>query len=175
MAVADEGALEGFGARVRQARQALPGSRGRRVLSQGELADRVGVGVNTISAIENGRRPRDPELIVRLANELGVTSAWLLGEQGAGVSGPALSAGERAELPPAVAKAARAMVDAFKREAALAGATPADLHYIETVLMTPNLPPTLFGGRVPAEKFLQHIQAMMEPLRNAMRDAGLHL
>lgn len=108
------------------------------------------------------------ETAAALEGALELEPGSLLGETALGPS-PVVT---RAELPPDVAKAARRLVDAFKREAAVAGCTPEELHYIETVLMSPNLPPVLAGGSVPPERLLEHIQAMMEPLRIFFRDGG---
>ena len=152
----------------------------------GELAELLATSAGTVSTWRNGHRKPDESYFTRLVKELGVTRSWLEHGEGPmrpgaprgesdgepGVSGVGLSLGERAELPPEAARAARRLVDAFKREAAIAGATSEELHYIETVLMTPNLPPTLAGGDVPPEQLLEHIQAMMDPLRVLLRKLG---
>jgi transcriptional regulator with XRE-family HTH domain len=140
------------------------------------VADATGVHVKTVSKWLNGVFEPENGALIAIAELLDVPVAWLrYGEDAPSapaLSGGALSTQERSELPPDVAKAARRLVDAFKREAAVAGASPEELHYIETVLMTPQLPPTLVGGAVAPERLLEHIQAMMEPLRVLLRDLG---
>ena len=61
-----------IGRRVREARQ-------RAALSQADLAERAGLQEVTISRIENERYgPPRPSTIRKLAEALGVTTAWLL-------------------------------------------------------------------------------------------------
>jgi transcriptional regulator with XRE-family HTH domain len=165
-----------FATRLRDARRRTRTAAGRR-MTQADLATAVGVERNTVSRWELGRVPRQREVLERLAGVLGVSPEWLLGEEAQGrseqnVSGPDISVRGRTELPPEVAKAARRLVDAFKREMAIGGATAEELHYIETVLMTPNLPPTLAGGAVQPDQLLEHIQGLMEPIRGLLRAAG---
>lgn len=161
-----------FGARLRTARRALGKSKGKGVrFTQADLAQALGVETNTVSRWEIGAAmPRQRAVRDRLAEVLEVSYEYLFGSEGGEEA-----AADTVELPPDVAKAARRLVDAFKREAAVAGATSEELHYIETVLMTPNLPPTLAGGAVPPEQLLEHIQAMMEPLRVLLRKLGRKL
>ena len=61
-----------FGARVRQLRR-------EEKLSQEELGKRVGVHTNTISKWENGAVPNMGK-VIKLAQVLGTTSAYLLGD-----------------------------------------------------------------------------------------------
>lgn len=50
-----------------------------RNLTQDELAARLGFGQSQMTKYENGKSEPTPEIIVRLARELEVTSDWLLG------------------------------------------------------------------------------------------------
>jgi transcriptional regulator with XRE-family HTH domain len=65
--------METIGIRLRHAREL-------RFLNQEELAARSGIGVATISRIENNHFEKRPRLstIRRLADELGVDPMWLL-------------------------------------------------------------------------------------------------
>jgi transcriptional regulator with XRE-family HTH domain len=65
--------METIGIRLRHAREL-------RFLNQEELATRSGIGVATISRIENNHFEKRPRLstIRRLADELGVDPMWLL-------------------------------------------------------------------------------------------------
>lgn len=68
-----------FADRLRQARQRVRSSSGQR-LTQGDLASLVGVERNTVSRWENsGVRPKDPEVIAKLADVLRVSMEWLVG------------------------------------------------------------------------------------------------
>lgn len=81
-------AEQSFGDRVREARQRLRTEDGRR-WTQGDLATAVGVERNTVSRWENGGvRPKDPDLLARLARTLRVSTDWLIGAPG-GQSGAA--------------------------------------------------------------------------------------
>lgn len=72
-------AEQSFGDRVREARQRLRTGDGRR-WTQGDLAEAVGVERNTVSRWENGGvRPKDPDLLGRLARTLRVSTDWLIG------------------------------------------------------------------------------------------------
>lgn len=72
-------AEQSFGDRVREARQRLRTPDGRR-WTQGDLAEAVGVERNTVSRWENGGvRPKDPDLLARLARTLRVSTDWLIG------------------------------------------------------------------------------------------------
>ena len=53
--------------------------RRKRQLTQDELADRLGFGQSQMNKYENGKSDPTPEVLVRLAKELAVTSDWLLG------------------------------------------------------------------------------------------------
>lgn len=64
--------MEGFGARLRQCRLNAH-------LSQPELADRVGLKTNTIGVYEIDKRTPSLEIVVALANALGVSTDLLLG------------------------------------------------------------------------------------------------
>jgi transcriptional regulator with XRE-family HTH domain len=68
-----------FADRLRQARQRVRSSSGQR-MTQGDLASLVGVERNTVSRWENsGVRPKDPEVIAKLADVLRVSMEWLVG------------------------------------------------------------------------------------------------
>jgi transcriptional regulator with XRE-family HTH domain len=68
-----------FADRLRQARQRVRSSSGQR-MTQGDLATLVGVERNTVSRWENsGVRPKDPEVIAKLADVLRVSMEWLVG------------------------------------------------------------------------------------------------
>jgi transcriptional regulator with XRE-family HTH domain len=68
-----------FADRLRQARQRLRTSSGQR-MTQGDLAVLIGVERNTVSRWENsGVRPKDPEVIAKLADVLRVSMEWLVG------------------------------------------------------------------------------------------------
>lgn len=68
-----------FADRLRQARQRQRSSSGQR-MTQGDLASLVGVERNTVSRWENsGVRPKDPEVIAKLADVLRVSMEWLVG------------------------------------------------------------------------------------------------
>jgi transcriptional regulator with XRE-family HTH domain len=68
-----------FADRLRQARQRVRSSSGQR-MTQGDLASLVGVERNTVSRWENsGVRPKDPEVIAKLAEVLRVSMEWLVG------------------------------------------------------------------------------------------------
>jgi transcriptional regulator with XRE-family HTH domain len=68
-----------FADRLRQARQRVRSSSGQR-MTQGDLALLVGVERNTVSRWENsGVRPKDPEVIAKLADVLRVSMEWLVG------------------------------------------------------------------------------------------------
>lgn len=72
-------AEQSFGDRVREARQRLRTETGRR-WTQGDLAAAVGVERNTVSRWENGGvRPKDPDLLARVARTLRVSTDWLIG------------------------------------------------------------------------------------------------
>jgi len=69
-----------FGDRVRQARQRIRTPGGGR-LTQGDLALAVGVERNTVSRWENsGVRPKDPQVVRKLAEVLQVSMEWLFAE-----------------------------------------------------------------------------------------------
>jgi transcriptional regulator with XRE-family HTH domain len=53
--------------------------RRKRQLTQDELADRLGFGQSQMNKYENGKSDPTPEVLVRLAKELAVTTDWLLG------------------------------------------------------------------------------------------------
>lgn len=53
--------------------------RRKRQLTQDELADRLGFGQSQMNKYENGKSDPTPEVLVRLAKELSVTTDWLLG------------------------------------------------------------------------------------------------
>ena len=53
--------------------------REKRNLTQDELAARLGFGQSQMTKYENGKSEPTPEIIVRLARELSVTTDWLLG------------------------------------------------------------------------------------------------
>jgi transcriptional regulator with XRE-family HTH domain len=68
-----------FADRLRQARQRVRSSSGQR-MTQGDLASLVRVERNTVSRWENsGVRPKDPAVIAKLAEVLGVSMEWLVG------------------------------------------------------------------------------------------------
>jgi transcriptional regulator with XRE-family HTH domain len=68
-----------FADRLREARQRIRNPSGSR-MTQGDLAKAVGVERNTVSRWENsGVRPKDPEVIARLADVLHVTMEYLVG------------------------------------------------------------------------------------------------
>lgn len=154
--------LDGIGERIRQARRAAE-------IPVTVFAARTGVSRTAVHRWETGTSIPSDERLPTIAEVLGQSLSWLRGEAD---SEPDMSPMRRSELPPEVAKAARHLVDAFKREMALGGATSEELHYIETVLMTPNLPPTLAGGHVAPDRLLEHIQGLMDPIRSLLRDAG---
>jgi transcriptional regulator with XRE-family HTH domain len=68
---------KGFGARVRESREALRDENGRRMTQSG-LADAVGVTKNTVSEWERGRPPRELAKLSKLAEVLRVDTQWLL-------------------------------------------------------------------------------------------------
>ncbi|MFO7323676.1 MAG: helix-turn-helix transcriptional regulator [Chloroflexota bacterium] len=53
--------------------------RRKRQLTQDELAERLGFGQSQMNKYENGKSDPTPEVLVRLARELEVTTDWLLG------------------------------------------------------------------------------------------------
>lgn len=68
-----------FADRLREARQRVRTTSGQR-MTQGDLAQAVGVERNTVSRWENsGVRPKDPAVIGKLADVLDVTMEWLVG------------------------------------------------------------------------------------------------
>lgn len=67
---------KGFGERVRRARLELAARLGR-VVTQVEVAERMGVTGVTVGRWEAGAKQPDLETIERLANVLDVTPAWL--------------------------------------------------------------------------------------------------
>lgn len=67
--------MEVFAARLKSARQA-------KQLTQRELAKRVGMDQAHISRLEHGGRGLSMEYLQALARELGVTTSYLLGEEG---------------------------------------------------------------------------------------------
>ena len=68
-----------FADRLRQARQRVRSPSGQR-MTQGDLAQLVGVERNTVSRWENsGVRPKDPEVIAKVAEALRVSMEWLVG------------------------------------------------------------------------------------------------
>ncbi len=76
-----------FGDRVREARQRIRTPSGGR-LTQGDLAQAVGVERNTVSRWENsGVRPKDPHVVRRLAEVLQVPMEWLFADEAAEFGG----------------------------------------------------------------------------------------
>ena len=76
-----------FADRVRAARQQIRTKTGGR-MTQGDLAAAVGVERNTISRWENqGIRPKDPDVMQRLADALRVRMEWLVTGAGGGEGG----------------------------------------------------------------------------------------
>jgi transcriptional regulator with XRE-family HTH domain len=72
--------------------------RRKRQLTQDELADRLGFGQSQMNKYENGKSDPTPEVLVRLAKELSVTTDWLLGlvdDPDAFLQEPELSPAER--------------------------------------------------------------------------------
>jgi transcriptional regulator with XRE-family HTH domain len=68
-----------FADRLRQARQRVRTPSGQR-MTQGDLAVLIGVERNTVSRWENsGVRPKDPEVVAKLADVLRVSMEWLVG------------------------------------------------------------------------------------------------
>jgi transcriptional regulator with XRE-family HTH domain len=73
-----------FGDRVREARQRIRAPGGGR-LTQGDLAIAVGVERNTVSRWENsGVRPKDPQVVRKLAEVLRVSMEWLFADDDGG-------------------------------------------------------------------------------------------
>lgn len=70
MTIKNRPATLGLGARLKQAREA-------KNLTQDELAERALTTQQTISRLELGDRNVSDELVVRLANVLGVSPSWL--------------------------------------------------------------------------------------------------
>jgi transcriptional regulator with XRE-family HTH domain len=92
-----------FADRLREARQRIRTPSGAR-MTQGDLAKAVGVERNTVSRWENsGVRPKDPEVIARLADVLHVTMEYLVG------SGEDVAIRPPAEFPPFDASASAAL------------------------------------------------------------------
>lgn len=145
-------AEQSFGDRVREARQRLRTEGGRR-WTQGDLAESVGVERNTVSRWENGGvRPKDPDLLARLARTLRVSTDWLIGATPApaasGAAAPATGStggattrftergrggyrGAHAELPRAAAALVADYLDRLDR----AGCTREQLAGAESLLV----------------------------------------
>lgn len=136
--VSEDVDLEGFGARVREARMRLRREDGRR-WSQEDLADRVGVARTTVSEWERGRGPRDPKDIARLASVLGVGAEWLLHGSQAAVLWVVPEARTPAGAEPAeLSLRARAWLYDFLADLARAGVASEVLHAVERVLIAPE-------------------------------------
>jgi transcriptional regulator with XRE-family HTH domain len=97
-----------FADRLREARQRIRTADGGR-LTQGGLATAVGVERNTVSRWENsGVRPKDPQVIRRLAEVLNVSMEYLFPGEGegagdSGLAGDRLGAGARGGHVPSMA------------------------------------------------------------------------
>jgi transcriptional regulator with XRE-family HTH domain len=135
-----------FADRLRQARQRQRSSSGQR-MTQGDLASLVGVERNTVSRWENsGVRPKDPEVIAKLADVLRVSMEWLVGssdetglDAGAGrpriaeAAGPAYA--PRAEPDPLLPLQVYQAVHAYRARLQAAGCTAEQTQEAERLLL----------------------------------------
>jgi transcriptional regulator with XRE-family HTH domain len=114
-------------------------------MTQGDLASLVGVERNTVSRWENsGVRPKDPEVIAKLADVLRVSMEWLVGssdelvDHGASrrVSESAPSAyGPRGEPDPLLPLQVYQAVHGYRARLQTAGCTPDQTQEAERLLL----------------------------------------
>jgi len=182
---------EGFGRRLREARERQRHKSGRR-WSQDDLAEALGVAKNTVSEWERGRPPRDLAILPRIAEALGVDVSWLLGEdQPENGQPPATSLSSRpiaramgvidptSELhftSTTACQEAHVWLLGFLRELEDAGADEPFLESARRLLLSPaNYSPgfgTTAGQRhgMDDAAMLRHMQALAMGVRAALKD-----
>jgi DNA-binding XRE family transcriptional regulator len=184
------GEVIAFGDRVREARQRIRAAGGGR-LTQGDLAIAVGVERNTVSRWENsGVRPKDPQVVRKLAEVLHVSMEWLFAEDDGGSLWPAVPADhapgpvhDRAvrvpyaphevlaqRMPPPAYEKVHAYVERAER----AGATPGQSEEVARILLDAVATPlrTVGARDRPIDDVLADIDAAWRYVATVLRGEG---
>lgn len=169
--MAQDAAPQGFGERVRERRRGLRHADGRR-WSQTDLANAVGVTTNTVSEWERGRRPKDPAVVTRLAQVLGVEVGWLLADERRRALADAFVSYGPTE-PLAWPQRARQFAHDFVAEAVRHGASEEEANFIRRTLLAPEAYVLFHGGRkheMSGAEMLREMEGLAKGLRIWLRE-----
>jgi transcriptional regulator with XRE-family HTH domain len=130
-------------------------------MTQGDLAEAVGVERNTVSRWELGVVPRDQQTLESIARALGTTVEYLLGDEAA-------PNGAGSAVPSDFSPRARAFVLRFLAELTEAGAVEEELTSARNILTRPDNYTYNFDGtrqQMTDDDHLLELEAMADAIR----------